>query len=154
MGKKKLGKEPFLTITGKPIQIPALVENKSKKKLKSPEVSRRGSPLRQSQLEKTFQSYLASGISFIAKKRNSTILIGNVSKSVIKKPKLKTISESFELENGSKIYKCMSNPNVNGNSNTLGLPIRACTVNNENSIVYKFPVNIPKRVTNTPVLKR
>ena len=134
---------PSLTITGKTMQTSLLHENKSKKRLNSPDFCRRlGTAIQPNRLEKTLQNYLASGISFISQKRNSTTLIGDISKTAFKKthPKM-MIGEPFELDSGSKIYKCMSNPNVNGNSNTYGNPIRSRNVSIENTVIYK-PLSI------------
>ena len=156
----QIGKEPksppILAVTGKTMQAPWLTEDKSKKRLNSPEMCKRlGSLTKPNRLEKTMQNYLASGISFISQKRNSTALIRELSKTALKKVYPKNImGESFEAENNSKIYKCMSNPNVNGNSNTYGNPIRAITASNENTIIYKHPPIGPYRIPNTPKLTK
>ena len=142
---------PLLTITGKTLKMQGISASRSRKRLISPEFNRRApTALKPSRLESTLSSFIASGISFISKKRTSTTLIENLSKTIFKKaiPKI-SIGDSFELENGSKIYKCMSNPNVNGNSNTLGLPIKGVTANNETFVIYKTPKFNPKRITNT-----
>lgn len=146
-----------LAITGKTLQVQALPECRSKKRLASPDINRRiVISLKPNRMEKTFTSFLAAGMSFISKKRTSTALIEDLSKKALKKTQpMVQIGDSFELENGSKIYKCMSNPNVNGNSNTFGLPIRATTANNETFVIYKTPKHAVKRSSaNTPKFTR
>jgi tubulin---tyrosine ligase len=151
-------KKPILlSITGKPLKIPLTFDKNQKKRLVSgSNIQRLSTPFKITQLDKTSKSYLASGISFISqKKRSSSILIGDSSKTSLKKLGLKSLELEFiELENGSKIYKCMSNPNVNGNSNVLGLPIRGTTALNESAIIYKSLQNKSRKFLITPkVLK-
>ena len=126
--------------------------SQSRKRLISPEFNRRvPTALKPSRLESSLNNFIASGISLLTQKHNSTALIENLSKTTFKKMNPKTpIGDSFELETGSKIYKCMSNPNVNGNSNTFGLPIKGVTANNDTFVIYKTPTSTnPKRFANT-----
>lgn len=152
---KDLNSPPLLSITGKPLQVMFLSEKNSKKRLSSPDLRRILTPVKQSRLERTLQNFMASGKTFVSQKKPLTPLMSTLAKKSLVKANGKNPSaESIELENGAKIYKCMSNPNVNGNSSTLGYPIRSSTALTELSIVYKTPLSNHRRKTTTPKANR
>lgn len=131
-----------LSVKGKPLHIQSFSETKSKSRMNSVEIGQR-TQIIYNRLDKTFQNLNKTGILITDKNCSSTT---NSSKIVLNKNLGKCLTgESFELESGTKIYKCMSNPNVNGNSNTLGIPLRASTAFNDTQLVYKARSSIKKK---------
>lgn len=153
MEKKSLVRETSplnLSITGKPLSIKALSLSKSKTRVNSVEIYQHTTPQGyNSRFDKTLSSLnisklLCSGASASLKHESSKkTLYKSIGKSLV--------AEAFELDTGAKIYKCMSNPNVNGNSCILGLPVRANTALNESIVMNK---SVIRRKFNTPKIKR
>jgi predicted nucleic acid-binding protein len=150
MEKKSLIRETSplnLSITGKPLHIQALSESKSKTRVNSLEIYQRTTPKGHlSRLDKTLSTLNISKL----------LVSASTTKNDSKFPIYKTlgkvsIAETFELESGAKIYKCMSNPNVNGNSSTYGLPLRANTALNETQAMTRTAL---RKKFNTPKVKR
>lgn len=132
-----------LSVKGKPLHIQSFSETKSKSRKNSVEIGQR-TQIIYNRLDKTFQNFNKTGILVTDKNYSSCT---NSSKIVLNKNLGKCLTgESFELDSGTKIYKCMSNPNVNGNSNTLGIPLRASTAFNDSQMVYKARSSLKKKI--------
>lgn len=139
-----------LSIKGKPLHIQSLSESKSKSRMNSVDPAHR-TQIIYTKNEKTPKNFNKTGILLTDQTKS---LYSGSSKIVLNKNLGKTsVAESFELDSGTKIYKCMSNPNVNGNSNTFGIPLRASTAFNDTQIEYKPKFTLKKKF-NTPKLNR